>query len=224
MYGTSVPIRPLTFDDVKDRIDNSYPIGANIKWLGDKIGSHFEVITGYYEKNDVQYIVYNDPLIGETSMSFAQYLSNREFSLQEYVIIKEYISNIPTPDTDYEVNISDRFETFYDNDNSSYASDISNNGTTISGSIGVNGDTTDYYRIFAPTANKTVTVSMLSAPANTVVELYKSTQSGFTKVAEFNNVSSLDYVLEPIYGNYYVKVYNSSNSGNYSLKVSYPAP
>jgi len=213
--------RPLTFDDVKDRIDASYPIVALIKWESVE-GGHVQVITGYYVENNIQYIVYLDPLALDgkaISMPFANYLSNTSWYLQNYIIAKDAIPLIPV-NTDHDITTTDRFESILDNDMPNGTSSISGNNVSISGSIGLNGDTVDYYQVSTYFTEDQNLIINMSVPTDTVVGIYKWTQGGISLVSEYT--SNINCTLEAIQGTYLIKLSNSSNSGAYNLNISMP--
>ncbi len=79
-------ITPITFDTIKNSIDNTYPVLTRISW-DVQGGGHFQVITGYKEVDGVQYVIYNDPWDGkEYIRTYSDYCDNNLFDFKNAIV------------------------------------------------------------------------------------------------------------------------------------------
>ncbi|WP_425463293.1 papain-like cysteine protease family protein [Methylobacterium terricola] len=66
---------PLTFDDIKNEIDNSRVVGTRVRWNGGG-GGHFQAIHGYeITPSGSEYIYISDPIYGNTQIKYSRFAS-----------------------------------------------------------------------------------------------------------------------------------------------------
>lgn len=73
------PSESITFNELKDIIDDSHPLPTMIGWATG--GAHAHIIKGYYELFGEPYVIYNDPWDGiEYSTTFDSYMYNSTYN------------------------------------------------------------------------------------------------------------------------------------------------
>lgn len=66
---------PLTFEQVKEEIDNGRPIGACIVWEFGQ-GAHFNVICGYRESSTGNQLFVSDPFFVDSQVDYEEFVTN----------------------------------------------------------------------------------------------------------------------------------------------------